>query len=38
MVVCKPGTFKQHSVFECDLYVLNEEEGGRKNGFTTKYE
>ena len=38
MVVCKPGVFKQRTVFECDLYVLSDEEGGRKTGFGNKYQ
>src|SRR5690554_7081399 len=28
-VLCKPGTIKPHTKFECEVYVLSKEEGGR---------
>jgi len=37
MVVAKPNTLKAHSKFEARLYVLTEEEGGRKTAFHNNY-
>jgi len=36
-VCVAPGTVKTFSKFEADLYVLKEEEGGRKKPFFTNY-
>ncbi|NCW34360.1 MAG: elongation factor Tu, partial [Betaproteobacteria bacterium] len=30
-VLAKPGTIKPHMKFECEVYVLSKEEGGRHN-------
>jgi elongation factor Tu len=37
-VIAKPGTVKAHSKFECKVYILTEEEGGRKKPFSAKYQ
>merc|ERR1740123_2206803 len=36
-VMAAPGTVKSHSGFDADIYVLKEEEGGRKKPFFTNY-
>jgi len=36
-VLCKPGTTKAFTKFEAKVYVLTEEEGGRKKPFLTNY-
>ena len=36
-VLCKPGTLQCHSSFEGNIYILKEEEGGRKKPFPTGY-
>lgn len=36
-VLCKPDTVKTSSGFDADVYVLKEDEGGRKKPFFTKY-
>ncbi len=36
-VLCKPGTVKPHSEFECEVYILKKEEGGRHTPFFTGY-
>ncbi len=36
-VLCKPGTIKPHTVFECEVYVLSKEEGGRHTPFFKGY-
>jgi len=36
-VLCKPGTVTPHTEFKCTIYVLNENEGGRRTPFFTKY-
>jgi elongation factor Tu len=36
-VLCKPGTVTPHSEFECEVYVLKKEEGGRHTPFFTGY-
>jgi len=36
-VLCEPGTVKTYSNFDADIYVLKEEEGGRKKPFFTNY-
>jgi elongation factor Tu len=37
MVVCKPGSVTPHTKFECEVYVLTKEEGGRHTPFFTGY-
>jgi len=36
-VMAAPGTVKSHSGFDADIYVLKEEEGGRKKPFFSRY-
>jgi elongation factor Tu len=36
-VLCKPGTIKPHTKFECEVYVLSKEEGGRHTPFFNNY-
>jgi len=36
-VICKPDTTQIFSGFDADVYVLKEDEGGRKKPFFTKY-
>jgi len=36
-VLCKPGTIKPHTKFECEVYVLSKEEGGRHTPFFKGY-
>lgn len=37
MVLCKPGTIKPHKKFECEVYVLSKDEGGRHTPFFKGY-
>jgi len=37
MVVAKPGTITPHTKFECEVYVLKKEEGGRHTPFFPGY-
>ena len=37
MVVAKPGTITPHTKFECEVYVLSKEEGGRHTPFFNGY-
>jgi len=37
MVLCKPGTIKPHKGFECEVYVLSKDEGGRHTPFFKGY-
>jgi elongation factor Tu len=37
MVLAKPGSITPHKKFECQVYVLSKEEGGRHTPFTTNY-
>jgi elongation factor Tu len=37
MVLCKPGTIKPHKSFECEIYVLSKDEGGRHTPFFKGY-
>ncbi len=37
MVICAPGSVKPHTKFECEVYVLTKEEGGRHTPFFTGY-
>ncbi len=36
-VVCKPGSITPHTRFECEVYVLSKEEGGRHTPFFSNY-
>ena len=36
-VLCKPGSIKPHTKFECEVYVLAKEEGGRHTPFFKGY-
>ncbi|MES2930867.1 MAG: elongation factor Tu [Patescibacteria group bacterium] len=36
-VLCKPGTVTPHAEFECEVYILKKEEGGRHTPFFTGY-
>jgi len=36
-VLCVPGSVKTSTGFDADVYVLKEDEGGRKKPFFTKY-
>lgn len=36
-VLCQPGTIKTYNNFDADVYLLKEEEGGRKKPFFTSY-
>ncbi len=36
-VICKPGSIKPHTKFECEVYVLSKEEGGRHTPFFKGY-
>jgi elongation factor Tu len=37
MVLCKPGSVTPHTKFECEVYILTKEEGGRHTPFFTGY-
>ncbi len=37
MVICKPKSVTPHTNFECEVYVLTKEEGGRHTPFFTGY-
>ena len=37
MVLAKPGSIKPHRRFQCEVYVLKKEEGGRHKAFMTGY-
>jgi len=37
MVLAKPGSITPHKSFECEVYVLSKEEGGRHTPFHTNY-
>ena len=36
-VCCKPGSITPHSKFECQVYVLSKDEGGRHTPFFSNY-
>src|SRR5690554_3200734 len=36
-VLCVPGSIKPHTVFECEVYILSKEEGGRHTPFFKGY-
>ncbi len=37
MVLAKPGTTKPHTEFECEVYILTKDEGGRHTPFFNNY-
>lgn len=37
MVICKPGSVKPHTEFQCEIYVLGKDEGGRHKPFFNGY-
>src|SRR5699024_3896422 len=37
MVLCKPGSITPHTKFECEVYVLSKDEGGRHTPFFNGY-
>ncbi len=37
MVICKPKSVRTHVKFECEVYILKAEEGGRKTPFQNGY-
>jgi len=36
-VVAKPGSIHPHTKFECEVYILSKEEGGRHKAFVSGY-
>jgi elongation factor Tu len=36
-VLCIPGSVKPHTKFECEIYVLSKDEGGRHTPFFANY-
>ncbi|MAQ73325.1 MAG: elongation factor Tu [Gammaproteobacteria bacterium] len=36
-VLCIPGSVKPHTKFECEVYVLSKDEGGRHTAFFANY-
>jgi len=36
-VICKVGSVKPHKKFECEVYVLSKDEGGRHSPFFNNY-
>merc|ERR550532_2063330 len=36
-VICQPGTLKTFCNYDADIYVLKEDEGGRKKPFFSNY-
>jgi len=36
-VCCKPGSVQPHTKFECEVYVLSKDEGGRHTPFFNNY-
>ncbi len=37
MVLCEPGSITPHTKFECEVYVLSKDEGGRHTPFFNGY-
>jgi elongation factor Tu len=37
MVLAKPNSITPHTEFECSVYILKKEEGGRHSAFFTGY-
>jgi elongation factor Tu len=36
-VLCKPGSVNTHTSFECEVYILSKDEGGRHKPFFSNY-
>ncbi|SEP05858.1 EF-Tu/IF-2/RF-3 family GTPase, partial [Aquisalimonas asiatica] len=36
-VLCKPGSITPHTKFECEVYILSKDEGGRHTPFFNGY-
>ena len=36
-MLCIPGSVKPHTKFECEIYVLSKDEGGRHTPFFANY-
>ena len=36
-VLCKPGSINPHTKFECEVYILSKDEGGRHTPFFKGY-
>ncbi|MFQ5659571.1 MAG: elongation factor Tu, partial [Gammaproteobacteria bacterium] len=36
-VLCKPGSINPHTKFECEVYILSKDEGGRHTPFFSNY-
>ena len=36
-VLCKPGSVNTHTQFECEVYILSKDEGGRHKPFFSNY-
>ena len=36
-MLCKPGSITPHTQFECEVYILSKEEGGRHTPFFQGY-
>ncbi len=36
-VLCKPGSIKPHTKYECEVYILGKDEGGRHTPFFNGY-
>ncbi len=36
-VLCKPGSITPHTRFECEVYILSKDEGGRHTPFFSNY-
>jgi elongation factor Tu len=36
-VLAKPGSIKPHTKFECEVYILSKDEGGRHTPFFNNY-
>ena len=36
-VLCKPGSIKPHTKYECEVYILSKDEGGRHSPFFANY-
>jgi elongation factor Tu len=36
-VLCKPGSITPHTKFECEVYILSKDEGGRHTPFFSNY-
>jgi elongation factor Tu len=37
MVIARPGSIKPHQEFECEVYILKKDEGGRHKAFFSGY-